>query len=127
VKVYKLADLIRSDPELRKKPNKRRARQASTAERAVVLKANRVLATAARSLSDRGPPRGAPPALSSGLASVDLVDTVAAVEAKRNAKPMRTDISLQAKRQAQAALRGKKAASSPAVAGRRRRSHPHAT
>jgi hypothetical protein len=60
------------------------------------------------------------------------VDTVAAVEAKKNAKPMRTDVSLQAKRQAQvaaaAALKGKKkSASSRPVAGRRHRSHPHST
>jgi hypothetical protein len=132
VKVYKLSDILHSDPELRKKPNKRLARQTSTGKRAVVLKSIPVLATATRSLSDLGSPHGAPSALSSSLAKVDLVDTVAAIDATKNAKPMRTDISLQAKHQAQvaaaASLRGeKKSASSPKVAGRRHRSHPHST
>jgi hypothetical protein len=138
VKVFKLADIIGSDAELRKKKrNRRLARQASTVERAVVLKATPVLATAARSLSERGLLHGTPSALSSSLAKVDLVDTVAAVEARKNAKPMRTDISLQAKRRdkvapaaatAPAAPRGKKkSASSTLVAPRRTRSHPAGT
>jgi hypothetical protein len=81
-------------PETKPK-RKRLAKQSVGAERAVVLKTTGVL----RAKEDTVKP--AVGALSSKLAKVDLTETVAAVEAQR-AVPLRTDISLQAKRRAEA-------------------------